>query len=47
MSRRMRISWAAVAALAAVVVPLRVMEIHAAHQEATQRPEATLVAGRR
>lgn len=31
MSRRLRCAWAAVALVAAVVVPLRVAEIHQAH----------------
>lgn len=33
MSRRLRFSWLAVALLAAVVVPLRVAEIHGAHAD--------------
>ncbi|WP_185752868.1 hypothetical protein [Stenotrophomonas maltophilia] len=31
MSRRLRIAWAAVALLAAVLVPLRIAEIHQGH----------------
>lgn len=31
MSRRFRLAWAAVALVAAVVVPLRIAEIHKAH----------------
>ncbi|WP_174214098.1 hypothetical protein [Stenotrophomonas sp. ZAC14A_NAIMI4_1] len=33
MSRRLRITWLAVGLLAAVVVPLRVAEIHDAHAD--------------
>jgi len=33
MSRRLRITWLAVALLAAVVVPLRIAEIHDAHTD--------------
>ncbi|WP_200881056.1 hypothetical protein [Stenotrophomonas maltophilia] len=33
MSRRYRIAWAAVALFAAVVVPLRIDEIHQAHTD--------------
>ncbi|HDS1523282.1 hypothetical protein [Stenotrophomonas maltophilia] len=33
MSRRLRLAWAAVALLAAVVVPLRIGEIHQAHSD--------------
>ena len=33
MSRRLRITWLAVGLLAAVVVPLRIAEIHGAHAE--------------
>lgn len=33
MSRRLRFAWAAVALVAAVVVPLRVAEIHQAHSD--------------
>ncbi|MCK6230988.1 hypothetical protein [Stenotrophomonas indicatrix] len=33
MSRRLRLAWAAVALVAAVVVPLRVAEIHQAHSD--------------
>lgn len=33
MSRRLRLAWAAVALLAAVVVPLRIAEIHGAHAD--------------
>ncbi len=33
MSRRRRCAWAAVALVAAVVVPLRVAEIHQAHSD--------------
>jgi len=33
MIRRVRLAWAAVAVLAAVVVPLRIAEIHQAHAD--------------
>lgn len=33
MSRRLRISWLAIALLAAIVVPLRIAEIHGAHAD--------------
>ncbi len=33
MSRRYRIAWVAVALLAAIVVPLRIAEIHQAHTD--------------
>ncbi len=33
MSKRLRIAWAAVALVAAVVVPLRIAEIHQAHTD--------------
>ncbi len=33
MSQRLRLAWAAVALLAAVVVPLRIAEIHGAHAD--------------
>lgn len=33
MSRRLRLAWAAVALVAAVVVPLRIAEIHQAHTD--------------
>lgn len=33
MSKRLRIAWAAVALFAAVVVPLRIAEIHHAHTD--------------
>lgn len=33
MSRRLRLAWAAVALVAAVVVPLRIAEIHQAHSD--------------
>lgn len=33
MSRRLRLAWAAVALLAAVVVPLRIAEIHQANTD--------------
>ncbi|WP_445391513.1 hypothetical protein [Stenotrophomonas muris] len=33
MSRRLRLAWAVVALLAAVVVPLRIAEIHQAHTD--------------
>lgn len=33
MSRRIRFGWAAIALIAAVVVPLRVAEIHQAHSD--------------
>lgn len=33
MSRRLRISWLAIALLAAVVVPLRIAEIHGVHAD--------------
>lgn len=33
MSRRLRLAWAAVALLAAVVVPLRIAEIHKANAD--------------
>ncbi|WP_192840765.1 hypothetical protein [Stenotrophomonas maltophilia] len=33
MSRRLRLAWAAVALVAAVVVPLRIAEIHHAHSD--------------
>lgn len=33
MSRRLRLAWAAVVLVAAVVVPLRISEIHQAHSE--------------
>jgi len=33
MSRRLRITWLAVALLAAAVVPLRIAEIHNAHAD--------------
>ncbi|EPG2416656.1 hypothetical protein QEK82_001595 [Stenotrophomonas maltophilia] len=33
MSRRLRIAWLAVALVAAVVVPLRIAEIHGAHAD--------------
>lgn len=33
MSRRRRLAWAAVALVAAVVVPLRISEIHQAHSD--------------
>lgn len=33
MSRRLRLAWAAVALVAAVVVPLRIAEIHEAHND--------------
>lgn len=33
MTRRLRLAWAAVALVAAVVVPLRIAEIHQAHSD--------------
>lgn len=33
MSRRLRLAWAAVALAAAIVVPLRIAEIHQAHSD--------------
>lgn len=33
MSRRLRLAWAAVALLAAIVVPLRIAEIYQTHTE--------------
>ncbi|HHA2954803.1 TPA: hypothetical protein ACOFD1_000431 [Stenotrophomonas maltophilia] len=33
MSRRLRLAWAAVALVAAVVVPLRIAKIHQAHSD--------------
>ncbi|HHA2894688.1 TPA: hypothetical protein ACOFC4_000250 [Stenotrophomonas maltophilia] len=33
MSRRLRLAWVAVALVAAVVVPLRIAEIHKAHSD--------------
>ncbi|MBK0011108.1 hypothetical protein [Stenotrophomonas sp. S41] len=33
MNRRLRITWLAVGLLAAVVVPLRIAEIHSAHAD--------------
>ncbi|WP_394122710.1 hypothetical protein [Stenotrophomonas indicatrix] len=33
MSRRIRFAWAAVALIAAVVVPMRVAQIHQAHSD--------------
>lgn len=33
MSRRLRLAWATVVLLAAVVVPLRIAEIHGAHAD--------------
>jgi len=33
MSRRLRLAWATVALVAAVVVPLRIAEIHQAHSD--------------
>ncbi|WP_423373081.1 hypothetical protein [Stenotrophomonas maltophilia] len=33
MSRRLRLAWAAVALVTAVVVPLRIAEIHKAHSD--------------
>lgn len=39
MSRRLRLAWAAVALVAAVVVPLRIAEIHQAHSDCdAQKP---------